>query len=264
MRNIIAFIAIIALAILIRRIILIRGIIRGGFTLDWNSFMEGSKDLPVFALALRAVILYIALIIATRVMGHRQVGILSGHNYLVAAGIVSLAAIRMLNPESSLTSGIVIVFVYSFINIFLSYLDIKWPNAIDRKPTILMKNGIILRANMLDCHVTLDNLLGQLRLKGAHNLSEIDSIVLEPYGKISVIKKPEALPLTRKQMNLPFKMVSIPAILIYDGKIDEKNLHEMGLDHEWLMTKLREKGIIDSEDVFLAMLESDGTVYINI
>ena len=226
--------------------------------------MEGSKNLSIFALALRAVILYFALIIATRLMGHRQVGILSAHNYLVAAGIVSLAAIRMLNPESSLTSGIVIIFVYAFVNILLSYLDIKWPKAIDRKPTILMRNGIILRQNMLDCHVTLDNLLGQLRLKGSHNLSEIDSIVLEPYGKINVIKKPEALPLTRKQMNLPSKMVALPTIIIYDGKIDEKNLLEMGLDNKWLTKKLLEKGIIDSKDVFLAMLESDGTVYINI
>lgn len=232
--------------------------------MDWNSFMEGSKNLSVFALALRAIILYIALIIATRLMGHRQVGILSGHNYLVAAGIVSLAAIRMLNPESSLTSGIVIIFAYAFVNIFLSYLDIKWPNIIDRKPTILMKDGIILKQNMLDCHVTLDNLLGQLRLKGAHNLSEIDSIVLEPYGKISVIKKPESLPLTRKQMNLSPKMAALPTIIIYDGKIDEKNLHAMGLNHDWLITKLKEKGIINPKDIFLAILESDGTVYISI
>lgn len=232
--------------------------------MNWNSFMEGSKNLSTFALAIRAVILYIALIIATRLMGHRQVGILSGHNYLVAAGIVSLAAIRMLNPESSLTSGIVIVFVYAFVNIFLSYLDIKWPNVIDRKPTILMKNGILLRQNMIDCHVTLDNLLGQLRLKGAHNLSEINSIVLEPHGKISVIKKPEALPLTRKQMNLPPKMAALPTILIYDGKIDEKNLHAMGLDYDWLITRLRENGITNAKDIFLAMLESDGTVYISI
>jgi len=232
--------------------------------LDWNSFMEGSKDLSVFALAIRAVILYIALIIATRIMGHRQVGILSGHNYLVAAGIVSLAAIRMLNPESSLTSGLVIIFVYAFVNTFLSYLDIKWPNIIDRKPTILMKDGILLRKNILDCHVTLDNLLGQLRFRGAHNLSEIDTIILEPYGKINAIKKPEALPLTRKQMNLPPKMAALPTIIIYDGKVDEKNLHSMGLDYDWLTTKLQEKGINNPKDIFLAMLESDGTVYISI
>lgn len=232
--------------------------------MDWKSFMEGSKNLSTFALAIRAVILYIALIIATRMMGHRQVGILSGHNYLVAAGIVSLAAIRMLNPESSLISGLVIVFVYAGVNILLSYLDIKWPKAIDRKPNIIMKGGTLIKQSLLDCHVTLDNLLGQLRLKGAHNLSEIDSIVLEPYGKISVIKKPEALPLTRKQMNLPQKPTALPTILVYDGKIDEKNLRQMGLDLQWLMKNLGEKGITNPKDVFLAMLESDGTVYISI
>lgn len=46
-------------------------------------------------------------------MGHRQIGILSGHNYLVSAGIVSLAIMRMINPESSLIAGIVIIFVYA-------------------------------------------------------------------------------------------------------------------------------------------------------
>ena len=240
------------------------GTIQGGITLEWNSFMEGSKNLSIWALALRAVILYIALIIATRMMCHRQVGILSGHNYLVAAGIVSLAAIRMLNPESSLTSGILIIFVYAFVNIFLSYLDIKWPKAIDRKPIVLMKSGLIIKKNMLNCHVTLDDLLGQLRLKAAYNLSEIDSVVLEPNGKISVIKKPEALPITKNQMNLTYQMAAIPTILIYDGKINEKNLREMGLNNKWLIEKLMEKGIINSKDVFLAMLESDGTVYINI
>ncbi|HAW72161.1 MAG TPA: DUF421 domain-containing protein, partial [Firmicutes bacterium] len=103
-----------------------------------QGFFNGSKDLPFWILAIRAVFLYIALIIATRLMGHRQVGILTGHNYLVAAGIVSLAAIRMINPESSFTSGLVIVFVYAAVNILLSYLDIKFPNLIDRRPVVLM------------------------------------------------------------------------------------------------------------------------------
>lgn len=38
----------------------------------------------------------------------------------------------------------------------------------------------------------------------------------------------------------------------------------MGLDHDWLMTKLGKKGIMNSKDIFLAMIESDGTVYISI
>ena len=107
----------------------------------WDAYLHGTKDLPFWALAIRSVFLYIALMIATRAMGHRQVGILAGHNYLVAAGIVSLAAIRMVNPESSFTSGLVIIFAYAGVNIVLSYLDIKFPKLIDRKPVVLMQGG---------------------------------------------------------------------------------------------------------------------------
>jgi uncharacterized membrane protein YcaP (DUF421 family) len=232
--------------------------------LEWKSFWEGSKELSTLALIIRAVILYIALIAATRMMGHRQVGILSAHNYLVAAGIVSLAAVRMVSPESSLTSGLVIVFVYAGVNVLLSYLDIKWPKVIDRQPIILMQGGQLLKANLLGSHVTVDNLLGQLRLKGAHNLSEIDTIVLEPNGKISVVKKPETLPVTRKQMNLPLKPAALSTIVIYDGIIDEQNLQQLALDHNWVLRKLGEKGITNPKDVFLAMVEASGTVYISV
>jgi len=42
---------------------------------------------------------------------------------------------------------------------------------------------------------------------------------LEPTGKISVGKKPEYLPVTRKAMNLPQKFVGLPSILVYDGQV---------------------------------------------
>lgn len=74
---------------------------------------------------IRASILYIALIIGTRIMRERQVGILSGHNYLVATGIVSLAAVHMVNPKSSLYEVVAIIFSYALVNAFLSYLDIQ-------------------------------------------------------------------------------------------------------------------------------------------
>ncbi|HHX27183.1 MAG TPA: DUF421 domain-containing protein [Firmicutes bacterium] len=229
-----------------------------------KAFFEGSKDLPFWALAIRSVILYIALIMATRAMGHRQIGILTGHNYLVAAGIVSLAAIRMVNPESSFTSALVIVFVYAGVNVFLSYLDIKFPKLVDRKPVILMKGGRLDKKRLLDCHVTLDNLLGQIRLKGAHNLSEIDSLVLEPTGKISVIKKPASMPVTRKEMNLPQKGVGLPTILVYDGEVQKDNLAGLGLDLKWLKDRLGREGCARPDQVFLAMIEPDGKLFVSV
>jgi len=229
----------------------------------WDAFINGGKDLPFWALAIRAIILYIALIIATRLMRHRQVGILSGHNYLVAAGIVSLAAIRMVNPESSLISGLVIVFVYAGVNVFLSFLDIKFPKLIDRKPVILMEGGRLNKKNLQDAHVTMDNLMGQIRLKGAHNLSEIDSLIMEPTGKISVIKKPAFMPVSRQQMNLPSKYVGLPAVLVYDGEVQKDNLKLLGLDLPWLEGRLQQQGIVSPSQAFFALLEPSGQLFVS-
>jgi len=231
--------------------------------MDWQLFWEGGKELTVSMLMARAVILYIALIIATRLMGHRQVGILSGHNYLVAAGIVSLAAVRMVNPQSSLTAGLLIIFAFTGVNVLLSYLDLKWPRAIDQQASVLMEGGRLIKSSLMDCHITIDNFLGQLRLKGVHNLSELDSVILEPYGKISISKKPSALPVTRIELQLSPKPAAASTILIYDGSIQDEALRQVGLDRQWLEGQLLKNGISDYQKVFLAMLEASGTLYIS-
>ncbi|HEX7713329.1 MAG TPA: YetF domain-containing protein [Bacillota bacterium] len=226
-----------------------------------KGFLHGAKDLPFWILAIRAVFLYIALIIATRLMGYRQVGILTGHNYLVAAGIVSLAAIRMISPESSFVSGVVIIFCYAGVNILLSYLDLKLPKLVDRLPVVLMRGGILDRRMLSDAHITLENLLGQLRLKEASDLTEIDTLVLEPTGKLSVIKKPKYLPVTRQMMKLPAKNSGLPVALIFDGQIQTENLVRLGHDRRWLEQELAKQGFSSPKSVFLAMLNPDGTLY---
>lgn len=232
--------------------------------MEWQAVFNGSKEIPLWGFAVRATLLYFALIIGVRWMGHREIGIISGHNYLVAAGIMSVAAVRMVSAEASLTSALVIVFAYALVNVLFSYLDIKWPQLIDRVPVILIENGQIHKKNMLDSHVTIDNLLGQLRLKGAFNLSEVAYAILEPKGKISIIKKPTALPVTRKQMNLPPKLAALPAPLVYDGQVDRGNLYSLELDLNWLKDQLAEKGFGRIEDIFFAALQADGTLYVSI
>ena len=232
--------------------------------MNWSDFWFGAKELPFWAFAIRAVILYAFLIFATRFMRQRQIAILAGHNYLVAAGIVSLAAVRMVNPEASLLSGIVIVLVYAAVNIFMSFLDVKFPRQVDRHSTVLIQNGKLIKKNLLDARITIDNLMGQLRIKNVFSLSEVELALVEPTGKINVVKKAKGLPLTRKQMNLPLKNLSVPIILIYDGKVQNENLNMIGYDPKWLDGKIKEKGFMQVKDVFLAVLEGDGTVHISI
>jgi uncharacterized membrane protein YcaP (DUF421 family) len=231
--------------------------------LTWHEFLNGAKEMPFWALSLRAVILYSFLVFATRFMRQRQIAILAGHNYLVAAGIVSLAAVRMVNPDTSLLSGIVIILLYAAANIFISYLDVKIPRQVDRHSIILIENGKLIKENMKDARVTIDNLLGQLRLKSIYSLSEVSSALVEPTGKINVVKKQSVLPVTRKQMKLPIKNAILPTILIYDGKVQDDNLKSLGFDMKWLDNKIKEKGFLQTKDIFLATLEGDGTLHIS-
>jgi len=206
--------------------------------LTWHEFLYGVKEIPYWALSLRTIILYSFLIFATRFMRQRQISILSGHNYLVAAGIASLAAVRMVNPETSLVAGVVVIILYAGANVFISYLDVKIPRQVDRHSIVLIENGKLIKENMKDTRITIDNLLGQLRIKNIFSLSDVSLALVEPTGKINVVKKQSALPITRKHMNLPIKNVSVPTILIYEGKVQEDNLKSLGYDLKWLDTKI--------------------------
>lgn len=232
--------------------------------MEVQDVLFGNEHLPIWAVALRTGLLYVALIIATRIMRQRQVGILSGHNYLVAAGIVSLAAVRMVNPKTSIIEGIVIIFIYAIVNAFTSYMDIKFPRKIDRIPIPLILSGRILKKNLDAVHITLDNLMAQLRLKEAHNLSDIQEVWLEPTGKINVLKNPSTSPVTKKQMSLTTSPVLFPEVVIYDGIIQEESLRRAGYNRDWLVQQVQAVYPANkTSDILLAIIETNGSLYLS-
>lgn len=230
----------------------------------FEKIVFGSQNLPIWGIVVRVAILYIALIMATRIMRERQVGILSGHNYLVAAGIVSLAAVRMVNPKSSIVEVLVIIFTYAIVNALTSYIDIKYPRLVDRVAVPLVLKGQIIKKNLDATHITLDNMLAQIRLKEAGNLTEVEEVYLEPTGKINVLKKPAASPPTKSQMNVATSPIAFPEVVIYDGRVQEASLKRAGYDRGWLEGRVKavypEK---TADDVFLGVIETDGSLYLS-
>ena len=52
--------------------------------------------------------------------------------------------------------------------------------------------------------------------------------------------------------------------LISDGKIMKKNLTELSLTEEWLMKELRKKGVESADQVFLAQIQDDGSLFVEL
>ena len=53
----------------------------------------------------------------------------------------------------------------------------------------------------------------------------------------------------------------LPAEMVIDGRIVEKNLKSYGLNIQWLENELRHQKIKSVKDVFYAEIQSDGTLY---
>lgn len=231
--------------------------------MDWNTFWNGGTSLSPLEIFIRVTILYFSILFMTRLMGPRQVGIVSAYNFITHAGMAHVATARMVNPESSLTSALVIIVVAYSLSLLLSWIDFKFPSWVGTSPIFLVKNGQLIRSNLKKAHITIDDLLAQLRLKKVHNLSEVAEAVLEPMGELSVIKMPVSSPVTRSMLNLPQKPTGMSTVLIYDGKIEREHLYAFGLEENWLENQIAKKGY-SIPQVMLATLESTGNIHVSV
>lgn len=228
----------------------------------YTIFFEGEK-LNILELFIRASILYFMLFASTKTMGFRQPGILTPYNFLMAAGISHIAASRMVNPKSRLVDAMVIIVIYTLINLFISYLYFKAPSVVSQKPIILVKNGKVIKDNLLKSKLTIDNLFSILRQKDASNLQKVEYLIAEATGDFSAAINSNSLPITKLDMAIESKQDILPQILIYKGNVDKQILKMNSLSYDWIETELRSNNIDSINDIYLGILTSDKKLYVS-
>lgn len=231
--------------------------------MDWNTLWNGGTSLSPIEIFLRVTILYFSILMMTRLMGPRQVGIVSAFNFITHAGMAHVATSRMVNPPSSLLAALVIIVVAYSLSLFLSWIDYKKPSWVGTSPVALLKDGQIMHSNFKKVFMTLDDLLAQLRIKKVHNLSDVAAATLEPMGELSVVKKPECSPVTKKMLKLSPNPTGKSTVLIYDGKVKYGHLHAFGLKEDWLEQEISKKGY-SVPQVLLATLETTGIIQVSV
>lgn len=111
--------------------------------------------------------------------------------------------------------------------------------------------------------LNIDDLTMLLRTNNVFSITDVDYAILEPNGDLSILKKEENEPVTKKDMNIGLEVVKhIPSEIIADGKIVYKNLKELGKTKEWLNNELKNNAIDNIKDVFYAELQGDERLYI--
>ena len=212
---------------------------------------------------IRALILYLVVLIALRLMGKREIGQLQPYELVITMMIADLASVPMQDMGIPLFHGIVPILALLLSQIILSYINIKsgWMRKIlCGEPTVLIQKGKIMESRLKKQRYTVDGLMEELRSNGVFSLEEVEYAILETSGQISIIKKPEKGTATKEDLKVSPTYVGYPRPLIIDGSFLDKNLEIMGITQEKVEKYLKTQKA-NYKDVFILMYDENNNFF---
>ncbi|WHX98692.1 DUF421 domain-containing protein [Neobacillus sp. DY30] len=215
----------------------------------------------------RAIFSFLVLFSLARILGKKQISHLTFFDYVVGIVIGDMASQIAIDTSMKIVNGLIGLVVYTLLSVILAYGAIKsfkFRDLVESSPSILIKDGKIMERNLFKHKMTYDDLMNGLREKDAFMIDEVEMAILETNGQISVMKKPEYQALTPKDIGLRMKADHAPSLIIIDGTLLEKRLRSLGYTKDWLFSEIQKKGANDFEDVFLAQIDSNGSVYVDL
>lgn len=204
---------------------------------------------------LLSVFSLIVLFLLAKLIGYRQMSEMSMFDYINGITIGSIAAEMATSLEKDWWLPLTAMIVYALAAIVLSYISVKSMAAhrvISGKPLILMDHGTVYEKNLLKGKIDLSEMLLQCRVNGYFNLSDLQTILLEPNGRMSFLPKSDKRPVTPKDMDLVPEQDFLVANVIIDGHIIKKNLQHAGKDIQWLNKQMHAQNISNLREVLLA------------
>lgn len=201
----------------------------------------------------------IILFILTKIMGRKQAGELNIFDYVIGISIGSIAAEMTLNQDVNFFEGTLAMVIYATISYLITISTMK--SIIARRfvigsPTVIIQNGKILYNNLKKAKMDVNDLLEQARTNGYFDLSEIEYSLMESDGKLSFLPKSEYVPLTPKDMKIKTDYKGLTANLIIDGNIMKENLKNIKKDEKWLLTRLKNEGYENINNILLVICDS--------
>ena len=227
-------------------------------------FWVGQESLTNLQWLLKAAVLFLYLLLFTKLMGQREIGRLTLIDFIVAVTIGSVVGGTLSSSTAGLKGPMIAVATLAGLEIFISVLGLKSPKlrrVFEEEPIVLVQNGVLLENTLKKTRINLDDLLSQLRQKGYFYLNQVEFAVLEPNGKISVLPKSQNRPVTPNDLKIETNYEGYPSVVIEDGDVRSENLSRMSLSLKWLQEELEKNNVSSPKDVLIAILDTQGRLY---
>ncbi len=150
-------------------------------------FKDGSSILVVI---LTTILLYISLIIYTRLIGLRSYSKLSGFDFAITVAFGSVLGGAILSKDPPLVQAVVALGMLYLIQLTVSIFRRRYKsfsNLIDNEPLLIMAGKEIIHENLKKGKLTEADLRAKLREANVIKYDEIFAVVMETTGDVSVL-----------------------------------------------------------------------------
>ena len=222
--------------------------------------------IKIISLSLGSLVI---LFLLTKLMGNREISQLTMFDYIVGITIGSIAAEMSTSLENNFIEPVVAMLIYGIVSFSISFFTCKSLNMrrfFTGKAKILLDNGKLYRKNFKSAKLDINEFLMECRINGYFNLSDIQTAILEPNGRISFLPKSLKRPATPEDLNLSPPKENIVYNIILDGVLLKENLEKSGNNINWLENNLKKQGISDIKKIFLATCDNQNnlSVYVKL
>ena len=211
----------------------------------------------------RAIFLYILVLIVMRFMGKREISQLQPFELVISIMIADLSTTPMSDTGIPILYGIIPILGLLMMHILIAIFNLKsirFREIMCGKPRILMFRGKIDEEALIKENVTINELEERLRINNVFNLEDVEYAILETSGQITVIQKPNKRTTTPEDFGMEPEYVGISYDLVIDGKVMTENLQKLGKNYKWL-EKQTEKFHMRPEDALVVVISGNGSIF---
>ncbi|MFD3002833.1 DUF421 domain-containing protein [Pontibacter toksunensis] len=146
---------------------------------------------PLLETMIGSIMIFSVIILLTRIIGLRSFAKFTVYDFAFTIAIGSIIS-STLTSGTSIVHGSVAIASLLFLTFIFSTLQKKFPalsSTISNKPLLLMRGNQILEENLKHARIEKSQLIAKLREANVSRLNQIQAVVLESTGDISVLHK---------------------------------------------------------------------------
>lgn len=148
--------------------------------------------MPWWEFVLRAVVVYVAVLVMVRLSGKRTVGQFTPFDLIVVVLLGTAVQNSLIGKDTSLLGGLLLAATLIGLNWLVGMVTSRFhriEKIVEGEPVVLARNGHVFEHVLRRQLISQEDFQLALRMNSVNDISDVDIALLETNGQISVVER---------------------------------------------------------------------------